>query len=240
LGLNQQNDWPSQNFKYGKWVPIWCGCDTLDLNFSAQTVEGIRMLYAPLVATWRSSWLSYLPLTVVFDRLAAAQRSLTRLAVTVGVLGLAACASPPPPPPPPVVSEIQLSVIAGADVNPDARKRASPVTVRIYALKSAAPFEAADFFSLFEKDTATLGSELVQREEFLMRPGDQKALPMKFGPEVKAIGVMVAYRDLERARWREVHTIDIGKAVDLKVRLNGSQIALEKKLLPPPPPPAKK
>jgi type VI secretion system protein VasD len=201
------------------------------------------MLYAPLVAAWHSSCRTFLPVTPALHSPAAARRSLTRLALTVGMLVVAGCASPPPPPPPPpppVVSEIQLSVLAGADVNPDARKRASPVTVRIYALKSAAPFEAADFFSLFEKDTATLGSELVQREEFLMRPGEQKALPMKFGPEVKAIGVMVAYRDLERARWREVHTIDIGKAVDLKVRLNGSQIALEKKLLPPPPPPAKK
>jgi type VI secretion system protein VasD len=194
------------------------------------------MFYAPLVAAWRS----FLPLTPAFHGSVAVRRSLTRMAVTMGVLAVAACASPPPPPPPPVVSDIQLQVLAGADVNPDARRRASPVTVRIYALKSAAPFEAADFFSLFDKDTATLGAELVQREEFLMRPGDQKALPMKFGPEVKAIGVMVAYRDLERARWREVHTIDIGKAVELKVRLNGSQIALEKKLLPPPPPPAKK
>lgn len=194
------------------------------------------MLHAPLEAVLRF----VLPLTRLLQRVGAAWRGLTRLPLTLGVLAVVACAkppAPPPPPPPPVVSEIQLQVLAGADVNPDARKRASPVTVRIYALKSAAPFEAADFFSLFDKDTATLGGELVQREEFLMRPGDQKALPMKFGPEVKAIGVMVAYRDLERARWREVHTIDIGKAVDLKVRLNGSQIAFESRLLPPPPPP---
>lgn len=194
------------------------------------------MLHAPLEAVLRF----VLPPSRLLQRAGAAWRGLTRLALTLGVLAVVACAKPPPPPPPPpppVVSEIQLQVLAGADVNPDARKRASPVTVRIYALKSAAPFEAADFFSLFDKDTATLGSELVQREEFLMRPGDQKAVPMKFGPEVKAIGVLVAYRDLERARWRDVHTIDIGKAVDLKVRLNGSQIAFESRLLPPPPPP---
>ncbi len=198
------------------------------------------MSHAPLVTGWRSNWRSHLPLIAALRNPQTVWRGVTRLAMTAGILAIAACASPPPPPPPPVVSEIQLQVLAGADVNPDARKRASPVTVRIYVLKSAAPFEAADFFSLFDKDTATLGSELVQREEFLMRPGDQKALPLKFGPEVKAIGVMAAYRDLERARWREVHTIDIGKAVELKVRLNGSQIAMEKKLLPPPPPPAKK
>ena len=170
-------------------------------------------------------------------------RGMARSACVLGVLALAACATPPPPPPPPpppVISEIQLLVVAGPDVNPDARKRASPVLVRIYALKSAAPFEAADFFSLYEKDTATLGGELVQREEFLLRPGEEKALPLKFGPEVKSIGVMVGFRDLERARWRDVHAINIGKAAELKVKLNGSQIGLEHKLLPPPPPPVKK
>jgi type VI secretion system protein VasD len=152
-----------------------------------------------------------------------------RWAAVLLALALAGCASPPPPP---VVSNIQLSVSAGADANPDARKRASPVTVRVYALKSSAPFDAADFFSLYEKDTATLGAELVQREEFLLRPGEEKAIPLKFGPEVKAIGVMAAFRDLERARWRAVHVVDVGKSVELKVKLSGSQVNLEQKELP--------
>jgi type VI secretion system protein VasD len=152
-----------------------------------------------------------------------------RWAAVLFALALAGCASPPPPP---IVSNIQLSVSAGADANPDARKRASPVTVRVYALKSSAPFDAADFFSLYEKDTATLGAELVQREEFLLRPGEEKAIPLKFGPEVKAIGVMAAFRDLERARWRAVHVVDVGKSVELKVKLSGSQVNLEQKELP--------
>jgi type VI secretion system protein VasD len=155
--------------------------------------------------------------------------SCIRWAAVSLAVALAGCASPPPPP---IVSSVQLSVAAGADANPDARKRASPVTVRVYALKSSAPFDAADFFSLYEKDTATLGAELVQREEFLLRPGEEKAIPLKFGPEVKAIGVMAAFRDLERARWRAVHVVDIGKSVELKVKLSGSQVSLEQKELP--------
>jgi type VI secretion system protein VasD len=140
-----------------------------------------------------------------------------------GVLGLVGCAGAPKP----VVSSFQVSVQAGADVNPDARRRASPVTLRLYAMKSAAPFESADFFSLFDKDTATLGAELVQREEMLLRPGEQKALALKLGPEVKAIAVMAAFRDLERSRWRVVHAVDVGKTTNLVIKLAGAQIALE-------------
>ncbi len=142
----------------------------------------------------------------------------------IGVMAaLSGCAGAPKP----VISDVQVMLQAAADVNPDSRKRASPITVRIYAMKSAAPFESADFFSLFEKDTATLGGELVQREEALLRPGDQKTLALKLGPEVKAIAVMAAFRDLERSRWRAVHMVEVGKATDLKVKLSGTQVTLE-------------
>ena len=64
----------------------------------------------------------------------------------------------------------------GATVNPDARKRPSPVVLRVYELKSNALFESADFVSLFEKDQAVLGAELVSREEVILQPNDVKEL----------------------------------------------------------------
>ncbi len=149
---------------------------------------------------------------------------------TLLALLLAACGTPPPPPPP-VVTTLQMSVVAAADVNPDARKRPSPVVVRVYALKSAAAFDSADFFSLFDKDTATLGADLVQKEEFLMTPGQQKAFPFKFEPEVKVIAVMAAFRDLENARWRAVQVLNVGKSLELTAKLSGSQILMDYKVL---------
>jgi type VI secretion system protein VasD len=141
---------------------------------------------------------------------------------------LAACGTTPAEP---IVTNLQMSVITTADANPDARKRPSPVVVRFYALKSSAAFDSADFFSLFDKDTATLGADLVQKEEFLMSPGEQKAVPLKLEPEVKAIAVMAAFRDLEHARWRAVQVLDVGKSLELKAVLSGSQIKLEYKVL---------
>lgn len=137
------------------------------------------------------------------------------------VLSLMACASKP------IVSQIKLSVAAGSDVNPDARGRPSPITVRVYALKSAAAFEAADFFSLFEKDAAILGADMVQREELLMRPGDNKPVEMKLPPEAKALAVFAAFRDLDRARWRAVRVIEVGKAANLQIKVAARQISIE-------------
>ncbi|WP_418124142.1 type VI secretion system lipoprotein TssJ [Variovorax sp. 160MFSha2.1] len=116
-----------------------------------------------------------------------------------------------------MVTTVAVTLTAGADANPDARGRASPLTVRVYALKSPGPFDGADFFSLFEKDQATLGAELVQREEVLLRPGETKKLDFNLPPDAKSMGVMAAYRDLDRARWREVRPVVTGKAQSLDV-----------------------
>ena len=134
---------------------------------------------------------------------------------------IAGCASKP------VVTPVSITLAAGADANPDARGRASPLTVRVYVLKSPGPFEGADFFSLFEKDQATLGAELVQREEMLLRPGESRKLDLTLPADAKAIGVMAAFRDLDRARWREVRAVEPGKPQTLTVTFGARQIRID-------------
>ncbi|VWX55942.1 Type VI secretion system protein VasD [Burkholderiales bacterium 8X] len=141
-------------------------------------------------------------------------------------MALVGCADKPPAPKP-IVTPISLALTAGSDVNPDARGRASPLNVRVYALKTSGAFESADFFTLFEKDQATLGAEMVQREELLFRPGESKKLEMSFASEVKAIGVIAAYRDLDRARWREMRVIEVGKPNRFDIALGARQIRIE-------------
>ena len=128
-----------------------------------------------------------------------------------------------------MVTTVAVTLTAGADANPDARGRASPLTVRVYALKSPGPFEGADFFSLFEKDQATLGAELVQREEVLLRPGETKKLDFNLPPDAKSMGVMAAYRDLDRARWREVRPVVTGKAQAMDVTFGARAMRVDSK-----------
>jgi type VI secretion system protein VasD len=115
---------------------------------------------------------------------------------------------------------LNATVVASAQVNPDARKRPSPVVVRVFELKAPTLFEQADFVSLFEKEQATLGAELVSREEFVLRPGETKPLSKPLSPDTKFIGVMVAFRELERARWRAVVPVAAGKKNAVSIDLN--------------------
>ncbi|MDQ0038267.1 type VI secretion system protein VasD [Variovorax boronicumulans] len=105
-------------------------------------------------------------------------------------------------------TKLDITITAEAGVNPDDKGRAAPILVRIYELKSEGVFEAADYFSLSSNDKALIGSELLVRDEFILRPGDVKTIRRKSHPDLAAIGVVAGYRDLAQADWRAVQKID--------------------------------
>jgi len=151
---------------------------------------------------------------------------------------LASCGSPtpppplpplPPPPPPPTV--VLGQVITGANVNPDVNGRPSPVVVRIYDLKSISAFDSAEFFSLWDKDQATLGPEMISREEYLMTPGEQKRFERAptDGSGLSYLGVVAAFRDLEHARWRAAVAVPHNRTTRVIVTVNGHDVAVEAK-----------
>lgn len=112
---------------------------------------------------------------------------------------LTACASAPKP------TEIAVMLKAAANVNPGISQEAKPLLVRIYELKTASAFHNADFVSLLQRDQAELGADLVAREEVSLEPGTSRQLPLRVAaPETRFIGVLAAYRDLDRAQWRVV------------------------------------
>lgn len=135
--------------------------------------------------------------SAVFRPAAAAFRTLF-LVLATGMLSLLnACGSTPPKP-----AVIEADVQAAGDLNPDSRGRASPVVVRLFELKSDAAFNQADFFSLWDRDSQTLGADQLAREELQLRPGEHKRFERTLQPDTRHIAVIAAFRDLERARWR--------------------------------------
>ncbi|WP_260397114.1 type VI secretion system lipoprotein TssJ [Variovorax sp. KBW07] len=105
-------------------------------------------------------------------------------------------------------TKLDITITAGADVNPDDKGRAAPILVRVYELKSEGTFEAADYFSIYNNDKALIGSDLLVRDEFILRPGDVKTIRRKSHPDLAAIGIVAGYRDLAQADWRAVQKID--------------------------------
>ena len=151
--------------------------------------------------------------------------ALTLLASAGGLAGCGMFSKAPPPAPPPAPSPkpstLSINVVTSDNINPDARNRPSPVVVRVYELKSAAQFDSTDFVSLYEKDQALLGADIVVRDEFVLRPGETKAINKLLAADTKFIGVLAAFRELERARWRGLVALVAGKNNAVTVNLDG-------------------
>lgn len=125
--------------------------------------------------------------------------------VSVAALGGCVGSAPKSEVKEPLRFELRVGALPG--VNPDDRGRAEPIAVRIYALKNANAFNEADFFTLQNRDKTVLADDLVNRDEFVLRPGEHRTIVGPFDPATTAIGVLAAYRDLPNSVWRAVYSI---------------------------------
>jgi type VI secretion system protein VasD len=135
---------------------------------------------------------------------------------------LSACAKDPPPP-----GVVDLSIKAAEDINPDMEGKPAPALVRVYQLASPVKFENADFFLLFEKEKETLGADLVGREEIPVAPGETKTLNQPLKPNVTHVGVVAAFRDIDKATWRAVVEVPPHGTTKLESEVERLKIDLE-------------
>ena len=120
------------------------------------------------------------------------------MALAAGLLApLAGCVPPPAPP-----TLVRLTLTAGQDANPAASGQGAPVQIVVYQLASASAFNSAEFFQLFGQDQATLGTDLIKRDTFMLAPGQSTATTLSPTEPVRLLGVVAAYQDFRHATWR--------------------------------------
>lgn len=137
-----------------------------------------------------------------------------RMTAMAALALLAGCAGAPKP----VVTPVSGAIEASPQLNPSVSRVPSPLLLRVYELKTAAAFNSADFMSLYQADQATLGADVVAREEMMLKPGQTVPIRKVLGAETRFIGVVGAYRSLERANWRAIVAVQPGKPQILTIR----------------------
>ena len=115
---------------------------------------------------------------------------------------------------------------ASTHVDPDMRNRPSPIVTRLYELTSANRFRTADFFDLYENESATLAGAIVRREEFAVVPLGKLTIEKQLQPSTRFIGVIAAYRDIDKAAWRAIAPIELNSTNRLAVRLEPTGIVI--------------
>ncbi len=123
--------------------------------------------------------------------------------------------------------QLQLNAVAGADLNPSASGRPSPLTVRLYELSADAAFNRADFLSVYQGEAAALGGDLVAREEFVLQPGETRKLQRTLNERTRFVAVFGVYRSFERAVWRVILPAT-GPAMQLSLGAAANALSLQK------------
>ena len=125
-----------------------------------------------------------------------------------------------------MATPLELTIVGGPAVNPNAQGRASPVLVRIFELREGKAFEEADYSALFERPAEALKADLVAQEEFVLRPGEIQHRDRSLSPQVQALGVAAAFRELDAAIWHLVVPVTPGRRNLLLIDLDADKIRL--------------
>ncbi len=170
----------------------------------------------------RLPWPSAIPLR-------SGVRPLTLLALASTVV-LAACSSDDGP----VATRIDATVTATEDANPDFNGEASPVFVRIFELTSDSAFNTATFSALWNEDSATLGAEMVGREEVVLTPGASTVVGREFQPGSKVMAVVASYQNIDSASWRATAPVTENQVNGFEVTVGRSKVEIAEKPIAPP------
>lgn len=143
---------------------------------------------------------------------------LLGILVMVSACGLFSKDKPPPPAEP---TRVVIEFEAAGNLNPNIAGRSSPVEVRIYRLRSYSVFKGADFMPLFEKDQKVLGKELVHKQVFYLKPDEKRTIFFETADDVRTLGIIAAFRDYERGRWKVATGLQKNRTNVVDVFLSG-------------------
>ena len=152
-------------------------------------------------------------------------RALLRTLIYMAVLGWTA--APLAWAQPAGVTALELTVVGGPALNPNAEGNPRPVIVRIYDLGAAATFESADYQALFEGPSAAVKRDVIAMEEIVLRPGAIQERNRDLAAGVRVLGVAAAFRDMGAAVWHLTVPVKPGQRNFVLIHLDRNRIRVE-------------
>ena len=103
-----------------------------------------------------------------------------------------------------------LIINVSKNVNPDTSERPSPVVMKIFELSSR---------TIFDTPEKILGPDLLKKDELELQPDSIQQYKMSLNRNTRYVGVVVAYRNIDQARWRAVIEVDPTGYDDINVNV---------------------
>jgi len=142
--------------------------------------------------------------------------------LVLGLFGVLAGCAPPPPPP----TVVNVSLAADANDNPTPSGQGAPLVISVYQLSSDAAFGTAEFFQLFSADAATLKTDMVKKDQYILAPGGSKSATLNPVATVTSIGIFAAYQNFQGVVWRAVVDVAPNKTTNINVQAGAKGIVV--------------
>lgn len=102
-------------------------------------------------------------------------------------------------------TDLALTFLADADINPDDSKTPSPLFIRMYELKSTKMFDKANFIDVYESDAETLGADMIAKQRLKhIRPGEEREVSFVLNKETKYVGLFAEFLRYKNAGFKLV------------------------------------
>jgi type VI secretion system protein VasD len=129
------------------------------------------------------------------------RRIIRYFVAAIACLSLIACSSTPQTE---TANKISVEMSTARDINPNDQGVGNPLRIMIYALKSPDEFMSSDFFTITEENTPSLQQQMEKVYDGIVLPNKKKKIELAPNNDITAIGVIAAYRDIEKTEWKAV------------------------------------
>lgn len=123
--------------------------------------------------------------------------------------------------------KVRSSIEATSTINPNIIKKASPVEIRVFHLRSNKKFENANYSQLVNDYNRTLGSDLLHSETFVIRPGQKVPYNSNIHKDSKFIGVAAAFRQYNISQWKIIKPVSLFRVDWFVIKINNNEIYFE-------------
>ena len=156
---------------------------------------------------------------------------LTLLLSGCGLLEKTGLVSPPreaTPVPVPLSEQayqINLSLSASSDLNPDTRSRPSPVQVRVFMTDGQSEIGSKSFEQMFDYAGTQIDPRPVST--LTLRPGESRMLSMSANRTQSMLVIAAAYREPYQTVWKAAASITPTETVSVSVSIGASAVTIE-------------
>lgn len=129
-------------------------------------------------------------------------------------------------------TNLTLTLLVDADINPDESDRPSPLYVRFYQLKSTKAFEKADFIQLYEQDESILGDDFIKKDHLKsIQPGKGREEKFVLSEDTEYIAMYAEFFQFKDSKYKIIFPVTSNNIFrnKVKVKISGNEIQLVQK-----------